>query len=217
MDWTAETDFHRLAPDHRAELQRLPVRQLPAGQPLFHPGDRAEGFLILLQGRVEVFLTGPSGREILLYAVEPGETCVQTTLGLLGPGTYSGAAVTATDCRAVMVPRGTFLRLMEASAQFRSLVFQAFGNRMADMTRLLEQVAFVRVESRLAAALLHLAQDRVVRATQGELATQIGSAREVVSRKLEGLARRGLITTERGCVHLIDPEGLSRIATADVT
>ncbi|MFD1809086.1 Crp/Fnr family transcriptional regulator [Gemmobacter lanyuensis] len=104
MDWTAETDFHRLAPDHRAELQRLPVRQLPAGQPLFHPGDRAEGFLILLQGRVEVFLTGPSGREILLYAVEPGETCVQTTLGLLGPGTYSGAAVTATDCRAVMVP-----------------------------------------------------------------------------------------------------------------
>jgi len=211
-DWTLETELAALPGPDRAALARLVPIRLPAGQHLFRPGDRPQGFLVVLEGRVEVFLTGASGREILLYAVEPGQTCVQTTLGLMGDEVYSGEAITATPCRAVLIPRGQFLRLMDSAPAFRAGVFHAFGARMADMTRLLEQVAFVRVEARLAAALLALACDDSVQATQADLAARIGSAREVVSRRLEALAARGLIVAERGRVRLLDRAALEEIA-----
>lgn len=214
--WTRTCALPDLSPAARAMLDALPVHDLPAGQFLFRPGDQATGFLVILEGRVDVVLTGPSGREILLYAVEPGQSCVQTTLGLMGDERYSGEAVTTRPCRAVMIPRGQFLRLMDDSPGFRSFVFKAFGARMADMTRLLERVAFQSVECRLARALLTLAVADEVRTTQEALAAQIGSAREVVSRRLEVMARRGLISTERGRVLLLDAAGLQDLA-ADVT
>lgn len=214
--WIDTCPLPDLLPADRKALETLPVMSLPAGQPLFRAGDRAQGFMILLEGRVEVFLTGPSGREILLYAVAPGQSCIQTTLGLIGDEVYSGTAQTTCPTRAVMIPRGQFLRLMEVSAPFRAFVFKAFGARMAEMTRLLERVAFQRVECRLAEALLDLAEGNEVHITQEALAARIGSAREVVSRRLETLAQRGLISTARGRITLHDRAALQDLA-ADVT
>ena len=200
--------------DARAALDRLAPMTLPRGAPLFHPGDTAKGFVIVLAGRVEVFLTGSSGRDILLYAVEPGGTCIQTTLGLLGGEDYSGEAVTASDCRLVLIPKGEFLTLMDRSAPFRAFVFSAFAQRMQGMMHVLERVAFQRVESRLAAALLDRAEGGRVPATHQDLATAIGSAREVISRRLEAFARAGWVTTERGAVTLTDMPALRRLAAA---
>ncbi|WP_347313249.1 Crp/Fnr family transcriptional regulator [Defluviimonas sp. SAOS-178_SWC] len=211
--WVEEaTGFERLDSGARSRLERLSPISLPRGTALFHPGEAAKGFVIVLTGRIDVFLTGPSGRDILLYAVEPGGSCVQTTLGLLGGEDYSGEAVTATDVRAVLIPKDEFLSLMEGSPAFRAFVFSAFAVRMQGMLHLLERVAFQRVESRLAAALLDRAEGEVVRATHQELATAIGSAREVVSRRLDALARSGLVATERGAVRIRDRNGLSRLA-----
>lgn len=198
--------------DALARLTALPVRALPRGTVLFRPGEAAQGFAVVLEGRVEVHLTGPSGREILLYAVEPGQSCVQTTLGLLGDEPYAGEALCATDVRAVLIPRPLFLSLMDSDGAFRLWVLRAFGRRMQDMTQLLERVAFGRVESRLADALLRLASGDRVEATQAELAARIGTAREVVSRVLGGFARAGLVETDRGSVRLTDAEGLRRLA-----
>ncbi len=200
----------------RAELARLPEHALPRGAILFRPGEPAQAFPVVLSGRVEVHLTGPSGREILLYAVEPGESCVQTTLGLLGDGPYGGEAVVAADARLVLVPRPHFLRLMDSDAAFRLFVLRSFGQRMAEVTRLLERVAFGRVETRLAQALLDLAKGDLVEATQAELAARIGSAREVVSRRLEAWARSGIVTTDRGHVRLADLSALRQLAAGDV-
>lgn len=172
----------------------------------------AQGFAVVLAGRVEVHLTGPSGREILLYAVEPGQSCVQTTLGLMGDAPYTGEALAATDIRVVAIPAALFHDLMNRSAPFRAFVFRAFAARMADMTALLERVAFTRVEARLAAALLDLADGGTVQITQAELAARIGTAREVVSRRLEALARQGLVETDRGRIRLTDCDGLARLA-----
>ncbi len=208
MDWIAQ--LGAVLDATRADLTALPRRSLPRGIDLFAPGDTAQGYPVVLSGRVEVLLTGPNGREILLYAVEPGQSCVQTTLGLLGDEHYTGAAVTAADCETVVIPKPLFLRLMDGDAAFRSFVLRSFGQRMGDLTRLLESVAFGRVEARLASALLDLAEGHVVRATQSKIAARIGSAREVVSRKLDVFAKSGWVTTERGEVHLRDPAALRR-------
>jgi CRP/FNR family transcriptional regulator len=200
----------------RAALARLPERALERGRVLFRPGETAEAFPVVLAGRIEVHLTGPSGREIMLYAVEPGESCVQTTLGLLGDELYAGEAVAAVPSRLVLVPRLLFLRLMDEDAAFRLFVLRAFGHRMTEVTRLLERVAFGRVETRLAQALLDLAEDDTVLATQAELAARIGSAREVVSRRLEAWARAGIVATDRGQVRLADLAALRQLAAGDV-
>jgi CRP/FNR family transcriptional regulator len=200
----------------RAELARLPERSLPRGTVLFRPGEAAQAFPVVLSGRIEVNLTGPSGREILLYAVDPGESCVQTTLGLLGDELYGGEAVVAAPSRVVLVPRPLFLRLMDRDPDFRLFVLRAFGQRMAEVTRLLERVAFGRVETRLAQALLELAAGDLVEATQAELAARIGSAREVVSRRLDAWARAGIVATDRGHVRLADRAALRQLAAGDV-
>jgi CRP/FNR family transcriptional regulator, anaerobic regulatory protein len=198
-------------------LQRLAAlvpRKLPRGTVLFHPGDPATGFVVLLSGLIEVYLTGPSGREILLYTVEPGQSCVQTTLGLMSTETYSGEAHIAADATMILIPKPLFAALMDEEPAFRSFVMQAFARRMSDVTRLLEQVAFGRVEARLAAALLDLAEDGLVHATQGELAARIGSAREVVSRRLEAFQRHGWVETDRGQVRLADIPALKALLAA---
>ena len=154
----------------------------------------------------------PTGRDILLYAVEPGQSCVQSTLGLMGGEDYSGEAIAQTDTSLVLLPRTTFLSLMDSSDAFRGFVFTAFATRLQSMMHLLERVAFQRVESRLAQCLLDRAEDNTLNATHAEIATMIGSAREVVSRRLDALARRGIVTLDRGTVHITDRDTLENIA-----
>ena len=210
MDWLSV--FGDLRADTRAELAGLQSRVLPRGLDLFSKGDRAQAFPLVLSGRIEVCLTGPSGRDILLYAVEAGQSCIQTTLGLLGDEPYSGTAATVTETEVVRIPKPMFLRLMDSDPAFRGFVLRSFGQRMADLTRLLEAVAFGRLDERLAQVLLALAEGEVVRATQSEIAARIGSAREVVSRKLDAFAKAGWVVTDRGEVRLRDLTALRRAA-----
>lgn len=214
-DWLPRAQLPDLPPDARAALAALRPMELPRGHVIFRPGDPAQGFALILSGRIDVFLTGPTGREILLYAVEPGQSCIQTTLGLLGGDDYTGEAIAATEVNAVLIPRGLFLSLMDSAPAFRAFVFRAFAQRMQTMMHVLEKVAFQRVESRLAQALLDLARHDSVAATHADLATRIGSAREVVSRRLESFARRGWVETDRGTVRLTDPAALARLAATD--
>jgi CRP/FNR family transcriptional regulator, anaerobic regulatory protein len=196
----------------RRALSTLVPVTLPKGQTLFCPGEAARGFVVVLSGRIDVFLTGANGRDILLYSVEPGQSCVQSTLGLMGGADYTGEALTATDCRAVLIPREMFMTLMDRSDSFRHFVFGAFAGRMQGMMELLEKVAFQRVESRLADTLLVEATGTTLHLTHAELAVKIGSAREVVSRQLERLSKRGIVTLERGKITLTDIPALQSLA-----
>lgn len=201
-----------LSPDIARAFNALPQQHLPAETPLFHAGDQAQGFVIVLSGRIEVMLTAPSGREILLYAVEPGQSCIQTTLGLMGDEAYTGAAQTVTAVDLIMIPKTLFLQAMDSDSRFRTFVLRAFGARMSDLTHVLEQVAFGRIEPRLANALLDRAVEGRVATTQAELAARIGTSREVVTRKLEIFAKKGWIDTERGQVTLLDVAALRQLA-----
>jgi len=202
-----------LGPATLDELAQLPRHPLEAGTVLFRPGDEPSGFVLVLDGEIAVHLTGRSGREISLYEVEPGQTCVQTTLCLLGQVSYSAEAVAKTVVEVAIVPAGRFHRLLAESAGFRTFVFRSLGNRLSDVTGVLEQVAFVRIEARLAQELLRRAGGgEVAMATHQELAAAIGSAREVISRRLEVLSRLNLVSLERGSVRILDRRGLVRVA-----
>ncbi len=193
----------------RRRLESLTPITLPAGHVLFRPGDAVSGFVLTLSGRIGVYLSGPGGRELLLYSVVPGETCVQTTLGLLGEQHYTGEAIAETEISVVLVPKEMFADLIANSADFRSFVFRAFAERLQTVMGVLEKVAFVTIEARLSQALLdRMGDDDRVHATHQELATIIGTSREVVSRRLEILARNGIVEQSRGLVRILDKKGL---------
>ena len=199
----------------RAAFGALPRRTIPQGTTLFAPGAPCQGFALVLEGSVRVDVTGASGRSILLYRIGPGQTCVQSTLCLLGEASYSAAATCETELSMAFAPRALFERAMAESEPFRRFVFRMFAARLDEMTRLLESVAFVRVESRLAGALLERAR-RVgadcVEATHQDLAEEIGTAREVVSRHLDAFRRDGLIASARGRLDLLDRTRLAALA-----
>lgn len=208
-----EATIADIEPEAADALAALPVARMPAGAVLFRPGDDPPGFVVVLKGNVAVSLTGRSGREISLYDVEPGETCVQTTLCLLGDIAYTAEAVATTPLELIIVPRGQFQRLLDSSGAFRRYVFRSLGERLADVTVVLEQVAFVRIESRLAAEILRrVGTGDSARLTHQALASAIGSAREVVSRRLESLRKQGLLSLDRGRLRVLDRSRLERLA-----
>lgn len=213
-DWISKSRLSgKLDHDSHRLLAQVPAGRLSKDTILFHPGDAVSGFAVVLSGRVGVYLTGAGGRDILLYDITPGQTCVQSTLGILGHEDYSAEAICETDCELALIPRDLFQTLLAKSPAFRDFVFGAFAERLQTMMRLLEQVAFVRVENRLAAALLARADETgVVRATHQDIATQIGTAREVVSRRLDTFAKRGLLRLERGSLTITDRAGLQEFS-----
>ena len=202
MKWSpTKAGLTGLSPQDLQALSRLKVLSLPQGAVLFQPGQKVEGYAIILSGRVDVSLSAASGREILLYSVVPGQSCIQTTMGLLGDAIYSAGAQTASPTQLVMVPRPLFTQLMDSTPSFRAMVFSAFAGRMGTMMELLEKVALATGPG-------------PVQLTQSELAAQVGTAREVVSRRLENWAQRGLVRTARGQIELCNRPALQAIADA---
>ncbi len=216
MGWTAEVpDLAALSSATCAKLDRLPPMDVPAGTVLFQPGDSVKGYVIALSGRIGVHLIGSTGREILLYEVTPGTSCIQSTLGLLGGDDYTAEAIAEEASRIVLLPRDLFLDLLNSDEVFRLMVFGAFARRMQATMQMLERVAFQSIEARLAAYLLdHADKAGQIAATHQEIAAAIGSAREVVSRRLEAMRQRGWLDHARGTVSIKDAAALRRTADA---
>ncbi|WP_289043287.1 Crp/Fnr family transcriptional regulator [uncultured Aliiroseovarius sp.] len=213
MSWTNNTaEIAGLDAPARALLGTLTPVEVPKGAVLFCPGEAVKGYVVMLSGQVDVNLVGPTGRDILLYRVEPGQSCIQSTLGLLGGDDYTAEATAETAARLVLIPRDVFFALIDSSPAFRRLVFSAFAERMQAMMQLIENVSFMSVESRLAALILDRSgPNGCLHMTQAEMATAIGTAREVVSRRLEKLARSGCIAQERGVVTILDRKALNQV------
>lgn len=192
----------------------LPVRQAPAGTILFSPGVDCPGFVLILSGSVRVDMSGRNGRAMMLYRVGRAQTCVQTTLCMMGGSSYTAEGVAETDISFVLAPGDLFRRAMGESAAFRSFVFARFAERLADMMRLLETIAFVRVDARLAASLVARSRGGASLAvTHHALAEEVGTAREVVSRQLEAFRAEGLVRLSRGRIEVLDRVRLERLAS----
>lgn len=191
------------------------VVRMPAGATLFRPGDLCENYLVVLKGAARITLTSESGREILLYRVEPGQSCVLTTAALMSESDYDAEGVTETDVEAMIIPAAAFGELLASSAVFRRFVFSSFAVRLQDLIGLVGEVAFSRLDRRLAAFLLRRAGDGgEVAMTHQEIAAEVGSTREAVSRLLKSFERDGLVRLRRGIVEVTDKAGLARMQDA---
>ena len=186
------------------------------GSVIFGPGKSPENLLLLLEGRVRVQQVSETGREIVLYRVEAGESCVLTTACLLAHEGYSAEGIAETDVRAVAIPRTVFDDLIAQSVTFRTFIFTAYSKRITDLFQIIEDIAFQRVDIRLAQKLLDLERGTgQIKATHQQLAAELGTAREVISRQLGEFQRRGWIRQSRGSVELVEPDGLERLAALD--
>lgn len=212
--------------EHFPGLTRLPgdlmavlvkqsaVLQMPAGTRIYGPGQAPENYLLLLEGSIKVQQVSESGREIVLYRLSAGESCALTTACLMGYDAYPAEALTETDVRGVAIPRATFDDLIARSADFRRFVFTAFSMRVTGLFRIIDQIAFSRMDIRLAQKLVELSQGQaLVTVTQQQLASELGTAREVVNRLLAEFHRRGWIEPGRGVLTITGRaplEGLAR-------
>ena len=185
---------------------------LEQGRFVFHAGDQCQAFLLLLKGRVRVQLTSAGGREITLYRIDPGASCVLTTSCLLGSESYPAEAIAEDSVSALAIPMQDFHSLLESSSEFRSFVFDGFSSRLTNVIRKIEQIAFTAIDARLAAALLERNATDRDRITHQELAVELGTAREVVSRHLTRFDAQGWVELGRGRVSLLDEEDLRSIA-----
>jgi len=185
--------------------------EVPAATVLFDDRQACEGFPFVVSGSVRVIKSSANGRELPLYRVAAGETCVISSSCLLGAQRYNARGITESATQLMLLPAREFDVLL-AEAAFRNFVFNLFAERIAELMQLVEEVAFRRLDQRLAGALL--GHGRAVRMTHQNLADELGSVREIVSRLLKGFSDQGLVRLSREHIEILDAPGLRRIAAA---
>ncbi|MBE0412694.1 Crp/Fnr family transcriptional regulator [Yoonia sp.] len=198
-------------------LARSRILTVPSGTVVFGPGKSPENMLFLLDGTVRVQQVSDTGREIVLYRINAGESCVLTTACLLAYDDYSAEGIAETDVQAAAVPRDVFDELVAQSKSFRSFVFAAFSKRITDLFLMVDEVAFQRVDVRLAQKLIALSGGAdSIETTHQKLSVELGTAREVISRQLQEFQRRGWIAQSRGTVTLLDRAQLENLADKNI-
>jgi CRP/FNR family transcriptional regulator len=189
------------------------VVEVPAGTVLFRDGSECSSYMLVMDGSVRVQKVSEGGREIVLYRVESGQSCVLTTNCLITREDYAAEAIAETSVTALVLPAPTFRTLLAQSEAFRDFVFSAYATRIADLLMLIQEVAFGRIDMRLAGWLSNRAESGSdIRATHQDIATELGTAREVVSRQLKEFERRGWVALHRGRIEVKDRSGLAALS-----
>lgn len=195
------------------------LAQLPEGAYFYREGNPCAQFALIGSGTVRVFKIGETGREITLYHVQDGETCLVNMLCAFLDRGASAHARAETNVEAALVPATTFRHWVRTTDAIRDLVFASVAARMADLMTLIEEVTFHRMDKRLATFLERRlgaaeANGGVVTSTHEEIAAELGTAREVVSRLLRDFERVGAVELGRGRIVLRDAARLAEFASA---
>jgi CRP/FNR family transcriptional regulator len=193
------------------EFQRVAYyARIRAGREIFAQGDRVDGIALLISGLVRVYKIGESGREITLYRFGQGESCVITANAILNSQQFPAIATVEKDAEAVIIPASDFSDWVHRYEAWRQFVFQLNAQRLVRVMEVVDEVAFQRMDRRIAELLLERAATaNPVHITHQAIANELGSSREVVSRLLEDFAKRGIVRLGRGVIELLAPEELA--------
>lgn len=211
--------FPRIAADRALDsaitASASPAR-LEAGKAVCREGDTCSALALVIEGSARVYKLAESGREITLYRVEPGHCCILTASCILSGRPFPATAVAESRLVAALVPPSQVARWMAEHPPWRELLWGMLAERLGDVIGLVEEVAFRRMDRRLAAHLVEQAGpgEARVATTHQQIAAELGTSREVVSRLLKDFEMRGWLTLARGAVRLTDPGALRALAAA---
>jgi CRP/FNR family transcriptional regulator, anaerobic regulatory protein len=202
----------QLEPNARDILSKSArIVEAPIGTVGYREGGACGAYVMRLAGQSRVYKMSASGREILLYRVAAGETCVITTTCLLGNSNYPASTIVEEPIRDVIIPSAAFNQLMVDSKVFRTFVMTNYGALISDLIVLLDEVAFHSLDARLAKLLLDAHSETISR-THQLMADELGTAREVVSRQLKRFEQKGWVQLGRGQVEIANRSALEKLA-----
>jgi CRP/FNR family transcriptional regulator len=190
------------------------VMQVPRGAQLFAPGASCGGFPLVLAGEARVFRMAPTGRQLEMYRLTPGEICLVSSASLFSGEVLSAHAEMQTDGALWMMRPQLFENWLQRVPAFRQFVLGQFATRMADLTALIDALAFHRLDQRLAQALL--GQGPRVLSTHQQLADRLGTAREMVTRLLKRFEAAGWVGLSREKIDILQPAVLRQIAAGEI-
>jgi CRP/FNR family transcriptional regulator len=206
--------FSRLDRESISQIERgSRLVSLPSGATIFEPGQPCAHYILVRQGSVRVSLADPNGHTILLYRLGPGDSCILTTAAILSGEPYAASALTETAVQAVLIESNTFHRLLAVSDEFRRSIFSSHGKRIVELMEVVGSVVFESIDHRLAKKLIELADGKTnLLITHETLSFELGTAREVVSRRLKEFERCGWLALHKGKIEILDISAISACA-----
>jgi CRP/FNR family transcriptional regulator len=186
------------------------LTKIPAGKDVFVEGDDVDAIALLISGVVRVYKIGETGREITLYRFGYGESCILTANAILSQKSFPAIATVEKEAEAVMIPADTFREWVKRYDPWREFVFELLSNRLSTVMAIVDEVVFQRMDRRVASLLLDRSTStNPLRITHQEIAGELGSSREVISRILEDFAQKGMVEVARGTVEILDFDELN--------
>jgi CRP/FNR family transcriptional regulator, anaerobic regulatory protein len=208
---TAFPELSELEPEAKAELLgSTQFNRLREGDIAYRQGQSCHNYVMCIEGQTRIFKTSESGREIMLYQVGPGETCVLTTSCLIAGNPFPAESTAQTDVLLAALPASVFHRLMISSPKFRHYVLGNYGDLLSSLIMLVDEVAFASLDLRLARRLVAEADPQgIISKTHQQLALDLGSVREVISRYLSEWERMGWVRSSRGSIEVLNRSALA--------
>jgi CRP/FNR family transcriptional regulator, anaerobic regulatory protein len=202
--------LERADPGLRREFQQAAsFTRIPRGRDVFIEGDQVDAIALLISGIVRVYKIGETGRELTLYRFGNGESCILTANAILSQKNFPAVATVEQEAEAVMIPADTFRDWVRRYDLWREFVFELLSERLSSVMEIVEEVAFRRMDARLASLLAERSRrSDPIHITHQEIAAELGSSREVISRILEDFSALGMLEVSRGTITILDREAV---------
>jgi len=199
------------------EIKKQGMRHIAkAGDYLFHEGDPCQHFVLVEKGAIRVQKVSENGRVVVLYHVDSDHLCILTTSCLMGGTHYDAEGIAETDVELILLPKKEFEELISRSSLFRHAVFESISLRITSLIQKIDDIAFKSIRNRLTQLLMKkINPNNEVALGHQELAFEMGTSREVVTRELKALERDGYIEQERKSIKIIDLDSMSNILKTD--
>lgn len=195
--------------EFRGQMEKhFSIVKVPKGNCLFLEGDECHNFPLILAGLIRVYKLGESGKEITLYRLGPGDGCIMTASCILSRTAFPAIATVEELLETAILPSTVFREWMRRYEVWRNYVFGLVANNLSAIMATLEEVAFQRMDVRIAEFLMKRAKDsnNGIEITHQDIAMELGTSREVVSRILKHFEYEKLITLQRGVITLNNVE-----------
>jgi CRP/FNR family transcriptional regulator len=172
---------------------------------IYLEGDACPGIALVLSGEIRVFKIGEGGRELTLYEIFPGDTCIMNASCILGRRKYPANAAGLTAGTMLYLEENAFRDMVAHHEVMRTFIFKYFSNRYIEIVELVAAMAFHRMDLRLAEYLLTKATNNTIQSTHQKIANDLGTSREVVSRLLKDMEQKGKVHLSRNRIDLLAP------------